>query len=193
MKRPMKWAAAILICLAGTNAMAKDIAIEPNPAKKAVLLDVPSNLQMGNIGFERVGCAMRQLMWKEIYVLSLYSSPSAARLLRMDVVYDGDMPDGMPDDWRPKLMKVVSKETIDNFDKVFSSLERGDSVEFAYLPEASESTVRVNGQTELQVTGLGLYDTLQAMWLGDEPISKSIKRDILNNVCEVATLAKIES
>jgi len=173
--------------------MAKDIDTSPVPPEKSSFWAVPDNLQMGNIGFERVGCSMRQLMWKEIYILSLYSSPSAARMLRMDVVYGGDMPDGMPDDWRPKLLKVVSEETIDSFDEVFASLQQGDSVEFAYLPEPGESTVRVNGHDQLQVPGLDLYDTLQSMWLGENPISKRIKRDILNNICEVETLAKTES
>lgn len=179
------WAGvALCVCLASSVAVARETTedgIVADPAGETV----PQSLVFDDLHFHRVGCARRELLWQDIYVLSLYSGPKSARLLRMDVVYGGHMPDGLPKDWRPALLKVISQKTFDTFNEAFANLQKGDSVTFTYLPGPDKSQVLVNNQPKVEVPGIALYDTIQNMWLGQDPISKRMKNEILGNVCNV--------
>jgi len=169
----------------------------PNADPGNLAQSIPVRSELQQVAFQRVGCGLREMMWRDIYVLSLYNGVydgsfdgaydgvETARMLRMDVVYDGDMPPGIPDDWRPSLSKVVSQAEIDTIDAAFSKLAKGDVVQFTYIPKTDESYVLVNREVRLGTVGNGLYETIQAMWLGDKPISDKIKRNIEQRVCDV--------
>lgn len=146
---------------------------------------VPTRSEWQQFAFERVGCGLREIFFKDVYVLSLYRGDLSAQMLRMDVVFDGDMPSGIPDDWRPPLSRVISQAEISAFNDAFTKLNKGDVVQFAYIPTADESYVLLNGDVRLGTPGPGLYDTVQGMWLGEDPISSKIKRNIENRVCDV--------
>ena len=147
--------------------------------------EIPTRAFVQDTAFERVGCGMRRLLFSDIYILCLYDGPSSASMLQMDIVYEGDMPDGIPDDWRPHLIEVISDETIARINASFAQLSTGDIVQFAYLPLAHLSALLVNGEVKVSNPGMELYDTVQAMWLGDEPISKRLKKNILGHACDV--------
>ena len=126
-------------------------------------------------------------MWTDIYILSLYESPgdSTAQFVRMDVVYEGNMPNGMPDDWRPVLLQVASNVVVDSIDAAFSLLKTDDVIQFAYAPSTDQSVILVNDQPLIQHSGEGLYQAIKGMWFGDKPISKKIKQRILAGTCTV--------
>jgi hypothetical protein len=166
--------------------LATVIVVVGNSAGMALAAPViPLQAFIKETAFERIGCGMRKLLWQEVYILCLYTGPGSASMLRMDIVYEGDMPDGMPDDWQPHLKKVISEETIDLIDASFGRLDTGDIVQFAYLPETQESAMLVNDQAQVSVPGMELYSSIQARWLGDKPISNKLKKTIVNRDCEI--------
>lgn len=146
---------------------------------------VPHQAQVYDVAFNRVGCAKRELMWQDIYILSLYESENDAQMLRMDVVYGGDMPEGMPKDWWPELLKVAPETTVQQIDASFGTLKQHDIIEFAYLPETDESMIFVNTVPTVSVVGSGLYQIIKEMWFGEDPISSKIKKNILAGSCAV--------
>jgi hypothetical protein len=135
----------------------------------------------------RVGCAVRKLLWKEIYALSLYEDRgSGAGLIVMDVVHEGEMPGGLPDDWPPKLEQTVDGEIVQAIDGAFGLIEPGSRVEIAYAPGRDRSELVIDGLTALSVEDRAVYDAIHAMWFGEDPISKPMKRRILSGDCRIS-------
>ncbi len=85
-------------------------------------------------------CAAREELWMELYALSLYLPSSAAtvasrilddgtpKLLRLDVTYDGRVPDGLPEDWTQRLREHVSREFMRMLQNQYNNLKSGDTV-----------------------------------------------------------------
>ncbi len=148
---------------------------------------VPHQAEVYDVAFSRVGCAKRELMWQDIYILSLYESENdqKAQMLRMDVVYEGDMPDGMPKDWWPELLQVTTRDIVELIDASFGQLKTNDIIQFAYMPSTDESLIFVNNAPVVNSAGGGLYQVIKGMWFGEKPISSKIKKSILGGSCAV--------
>ena len=138
--------------------------------------------QLGADGLDLVGCSTRTLMFRDIYDLSLFEG-EAGEMIVMDVLHDGKMPGGLPDDWPPKLAKTVSGEVISQIDGAFRLIKPESRVEIAYLASDDLSTMTVDGETAVSVPERTTYDAVRAMWLGDDPIDNGVKSDILEGRC----------
>lgn len=135
----------------------------------------------------RVGCAVRKLLWREIYALSLYEDRgTGAGLIVMDVVHEGEMPGGLPSDWPPKLQKTVESSVVEAIDGAFALIEPGSRVEIAYVPGRDRSELVIDGRMALSVEERAVYDAIHAMWFGEDPISKTMKRAILSGDCRIS-------
>src|SRR5687767_9161174 len=89
-------------------------------------------------------CAVREELWMELYAVSLYlpqGTPTDAarirddatpKLLRLDVTYEGSVPNGLPEDWAQRLRDQVRREFIRTLQNQYNDLRHGDTVRIAY-------------------------------------------------------------
>ena len=103
--------------------------------------------------------------------------------MRLDVVYDGELPNRMPNDWHRRLNKIVSKRVLEQIDAAFAAIKTGDALQFGYLPQTKESILLLNQTVRLEVQGNGLYEAVKAIWLGDDPVLPHLKTSILAGSC----------
>lgn len=66
---------------------------------------------------------------------------------------------------------------LDALEQVLPALKKGAVVDFTYLPE-SGTTIRGQGQ-ELTIPGKDFADALFSAWLGSDPESKALQRNLL--------------
>jgi hypothetical protein len=133
--------------------------------------------------YELVGCARRSILWHDLYDLTLFRGPDDAEAIVMEVLHDGKMPKGLPDDWPPRLSRTLSEEEIAEIDAAFALIEPRSRVEIAYAAEADASTMAIDGEPVLTVPARRTYEAVRSMWLGDDPISEGLKRRLLSGEC----------
>ena len=141
------------------------------------------------------GCAVRESLWMELYAVSLYLPPGVpgtdpgrildggtAKLLRLDVTYDGRVPDGLPEDWAQRLRDEVGREFMRTLRNQYNQLKGGDTVRIAHVP-GEGSTLSVNGRVVASRPGSDLMDSMLGLWIGRDPVSANIKRLLLSGSC----------
>jgi hypothetical protein len=143
------------------------------------------------------GCGTREIsvffIDVEIYVISLYLptpstdaatilAPGTTKLVQLDIVYDGSMPEGLPDDWRSRIEDAVSIEMLATLQGFYQRIRSGDVATIGYAPD-SGTTLRINGEAVVSQPGNDLIDTMLRIWLGDSPISHNLKRLLLKGSC----------
>jgi hypothetical protein len=69
------------------------------------------------------------------------------------------------------------RSRLDALEQALPALKKGEVVDFTYLPE-SGTTMRGQGQ-EMSIAGKDFADALFLAWLGPEPDSKSLQRNLL--------------
>ena len=140
------------------------------------------------------GCAAREELWMELYALSLYLPPGTptdaarirddgtAKLLRLDVTYDGRVPNGLPEDWARRLRDEVSREFMRTLRNQYNDLKGGDTVRISYVP-GQGTTLAVNGTAVATRPGSELMDSMLELWIGRDPVSGNMKRLLLSGPC----------
>jgi hypothetical protein len=69
---------------------------------------------------------------------------------------------------------------VDAFNKLFTVLKEGDVLRIDYSP-AKGTEVRINDEWRGAVEGNDFFRALLKIWIGSNPISKSLKQDMLGN------------
>lgn len=67
------------------------------------------------------------------------------KLLRLDVTYDGKVPDGLPGEWAGRLNEEVSRGFMRTLRGHYNELQGGDTVRIAHAP-GEGTTMAVNGR-----------------------------------------------
>lgn len=139
-------------------------------------------------------CGVREQMWMELYAVSLYLpqgvptdaarilDDSTAKLLRMDVTYEGKVPNGLPEDWAQRLRDQVRQEFIRTLQNQYNDLKNGDTVRVFYVPNEG-TTLSVNGRTVVTRPGSELMGAMLNLWIGRDPVSGNLKRLLLSGSC----------
>jgi len=139
------------------------------------------------------GCAVYEKLWMNVYAVSLYlprgtasvarmTDDQTSKLVRLDVTYDGKVPDGLPSEWKDQLQKSVSQEFVRTLQGHYNTLRFGDTVRVSYVP-GSGTTMSVNGNTVVTRPGVELMNAMMRLWVGPEPVSQNMKRLLLQGSC----------
>jgi hypothetical protein len=183
------------LCIAGTCAA---LAITVVPAANARAAEIggvtlPPTITYSDKQLALAGCGTREIsvffVGIDLYVISLYLptpttdvatilAPGTAKLVRLNVVYDGSMPDSLPDEWRTRIEDAVSAEMLRTLQGFYKRIRSGDVVTVGYAPD-SDTTLRINGEAVVSQSGNDLIDTMLRIWIGDSPISDNLKRLLL--------------
>jgi len=187
------------LCIAGTCAA---LAITVVPAANARAAEIggvtlPPTITYSDKQLALAGCGTREIsvffVGIDLYVISLYLptpttdvatilAPGTAKLVRLNVVYDGSMPDSLPDEWRTRIEDAVSAEMLRTLQGFYKRIRSGDVVTVGYAPD-SDTTLRINGEAVVSQSGNDLIDTMLRIWIGDSPISDNLKRLLLKGSC----------
>lgn len=135
------------------------------------------------------GEAVRDKLGIAVYRLSLYlperglgagavASPDVAKVFRVEILYGGDLPEEVPDDWRAELVPATSDGQMAALRDAYADLSEGDVIRIAYAPGAG-STVAVNGRPVVEADGHAIAGAAGALWLGDDPAAPAVRDALL--------------
>jgi hypothetical protein len=144
------------------------------------------------------GAGIRKKVFFSIYLASLYlpslSDDAGAildadqpRRLQMDMLYSEVEKQKLVDAWNDGFTANHSKEAlaplnerITRFNEMFETLVAGDQVQLDYLP-AQGTRVVINGKERGLIPGQDFNQALLKIWLGESPVTRSLKRDLLGD------------
>lgn len=78
-----------------------------------------------------------------------------------------------------KAELAALREKIDQFNSFFTDVKRGDVISLDFLPEQG-TIVTIAGVKKGLVKGKDFNDALLKIWLGQEPVSSSLKKELLD-------------
>ncbi len=170
----------------------------PVMAKQVEDIDIPDSYTFTNSDTKLVlnGAGVREKFFLDIYIGALYlpaETPDASAILSdtgpasilMHILYgeiskqkitDG-WNDGLEDNLSDKQMQAI-KPQLEKFNSLFLTLREGDKVRIDYVP-GSGTEVRINNEWRGVVEGNDFYRSLLKIWIGSDPISKSLKQEML--------------
>jgi hypothetical protein len=155
---------------------------------------LPDQLQRFGTRYELAGCGLREFIFLDIYLLSVYlpagtplsgqiDNRDIGKVFLLDVLYDGNMPDDLPNLWREPLADEISAELLAILQDQYDRVQTDDRVEFGYYPGFGEE-LRINEEPVLREPGRELMPALIELWLGDDPVSNNLRRLLISGDCE---------
>ena len=161
-------------------------------------IEIPETISSGDGKTDLVlnGAGLREKFYVDVYVAALYlqaRTADAAAILgddgpasvTMNIIYselskkkitDGWI-DGLDDNTTSSARKAIQSR-LEAFNKLFTSMKKGDVLRIDYTP-AKGTEVRLNGEWRGSVEGNDFFRALLKVWLGTDPVSKSLKQDML--------------
>ncbi|MCU7929952.1 MAG: chalcone isomerase family protein [Candidatus Thiodiazotropha sp. (ex Codakia rugifera)] len=142
------------------------------------------------------GAGVRKKFFFSVYLASLYLQQPSRQI---EAVIDADKParvqmrilyskidkekftkgwdDGFSANLSAEQLQAV-RQRLDQFNGMFQSLVKGDTIELDYIP--GEGThVTIKGEKKGIVPGGDFYQALLMVWLGESPISQTLKQELL--------------
>lgn len=161
-------------------------------------IKVPDSITLAgsNIGLQLNGAGIRKKLFVSVYVGALYlpeKSADAAAILTAETPTAVDMhilhrevskakitkaqEDGMRANLDQSELEAL-RPRLDEFNSLFRAVSKGETIRIAYLP-GSGTEVRINDKWRGVVPGNDFFRALLKVWLGDKPVSKSLKQAML--------------
>ena len=183
-------AAIIFTCLV--------LASQPLQAVTINGADIPDSISLPDNGTQLVlnGAGVREKFFMDIYVGALYLEKSMhdpdailadtgyASVLMHFIYSEVDRnkitagwTDGLTANLPSARMQAI-RPRLEKFNTLFRTVVKGDVIRIDYVPD-SGTQVRINGEWRGSVEGNDFFRDLLRIWLGTEPISKSLKHDML--------------
>jgi hypothetical protein len=143
------------------------------------------------------GAGIRTKVFFDIYIAELYMenpSASAAEVIAaegkkrmiMHFLYKEVTKDKLVDAWNEGFKGNTGsedlaglQERIDRFNALFEDVKKNDVIVLDFDP-ASGTTVTVKGGQKGVIPGKDFNDALLRIWIGDEPVTNSLKEQLLN-------------
>jgi len=144
------------------------------------------------------GAGLREKFFVDVYIGALYlqaTTPDARAILsddgpasvHMHFLYSEISKKKITDGWIEGLDANLSKSElqalqprVDAFNKLFTVLKKGDVLKIDYS-DTKGTEVRINGEWRGAVEGNDFFRALLKIWIGTNPISKSLKQDMLGS------------
>jgi hypothetical protein len=142
------------------------------------------------------GAGVREKFFMDIYVGALYLptrttdsrailADTGAATVLMHFVYSevgkdrivGGWNDGLRDNLSAAELRAIA-ERLDSFNSLFRTVHRDDVIRIDYNP-AIGTEVRINDEWRGTVKGNDFFRALLRIWLGDDPVSASLKKAML--------------
>jgi len=161
-------------------------------------VEIPDTVSLPNSDTTLVlnGAGIREKFFMDIYIGALYlesktndvntiMNDTGAASVLMHFLYSEVSKEKLTDGWTEGFEKNLSRTTMQAieervtiFNKLFQTVHEGDVIRLDYLPE-SGTQVRINGEWRGKVEGNDFFRALLAIWLGEKPVTKSLRKDML--------------
>jgi hypothetical protein len=144
------------------------------------------------------GAGIRKKFLFDIYITALYlvhktdqvssilESDNSARV-EMKMLYSEVERDKFIQGWNDGFEANLDqdqmnklRDRLEQFNGLFETLQEGDLVILDYFPSKGTS-VRIKGIEKGVIPGADFFQALLKVWLGPEPVSQSLKRDLLGH------------
>jgi len=144
------------------------------------------------------GAGLREKLYIDVYVGALYllaKTMDAQTILSdegpgsvlMHILYKEISKQKMTDGWIDGLDANLTSSQLqalqprlDAFNKLFTATYKGDVLQIDYTP-AKGTEVRINGEWRGAVAGNDFFRALLKIWIGPNPVDKSLKQDMLGS------------
>ena len=161
-------------------------------------VSIPGEVRL-NPGGERLqlnGAGIRKKFFFSIYVAALYlprPTRDAQQIITMTVpkrvvmyvLYGEVSKERFVEGWNAGFSANLSeialqqlRPRLDRFNDLFETLHKGDRVELDYLP-GQGTRVTIKGEVRGIIPGEDFNQALLRIWLGDEPVTRSLKSALL--------------
>jgi hypothetical protein len=144
------------------------------------------------------GTGLREKFFLDIYIGALYlpaKTPDAGAILSdtgpasilMHILHSEISKEKIIGGWNEGLEKNIPQKELaaigpqlKEFNSLFKTVREGDSMRIDYRPDTG-TEVRINGEWRGAVEGNEFFRALLSIWLGEDPVSKSLKQEMLGN------------
>jgi len=144
------------------------------------------------------GAGIRSKLFFDIYVAALYLpehlsdstrilDPQLPKRLAMHFVYSEVSRKKMNAGWQSGFEDNTAKEkmralqpSLDKFKSMFRDMKAGDVVLLDFLPKEGVR-ININQKVIGSIEGVGFSTALLRVWLGDEPVTDSLKQGLLGS------------
>ena len=143
------------------------------------------------------GAGIRTKLFFDIYVAQLYLEKPAASVAEviaaegkkrmvMHFLYKEVQKDKLVEAWNDGFKGNTGSEDlaklqgrIDQFNALFEDVKKGDVIVLDYVP-ATGTAVTIKGLQKGVVPGKDFNDAMLKIWLGEAPVTESLKKDLLS-------------
>ncbi len=159
---------------------------------------LPDRIMLGTpeVALTLNGTGIRKKLFFSVYLASLYlpaETRDAGEILaadqpnrvQMDMLYSKVDRQKLVEAWNDGFSANLTADDlaalrprIDAFNGIFGDLVEGDRVQFDYLPEQG-TRISINGVEQGVIQGHDFNQALLRIWLGDSPVTESLKQDLL--------------
>ena len=184
--------------LIGAFALGLLLISQPTPGMEVAGIQVPETITLAgsNTALQLNGAGIRKKFFVSVYVGALYlpdktadteaiiisEAPAAVdmHILHSEISKDkitGGWEDGLSANLDQAELNAL-RPRLDEFNKLFRAVRKGEIIRIAYLP-GNGTEVRINDKWRGMVPGNDFFRALLKVWLGDKPVSKSLKQAML--------------
>ena len=158
-------------------------------------IGVPATVEIAGKKLVLNGAGLRTKMIFKVYVGALFlerKTSSAAEIIsqdkarRMELTFLRNLDSGAITDAvekgfarNPAFPKKELDARLANFRKLIADLKKSDRLSFTYVP-GEGLDISCNGKSVGSVPGKDFADALFAVWLGDSPADKNLRRALLD-------------
>jgi hypothetical protein len=144
------------------------------------------------------GAGIRKKFFFNIYLASLYLQQSTSDIaevinvdkparVQMHILYSEVEEAKFVEGWNngfsanlsPDELQAV-RDRLNQFNTMFETLQEGDLISLDYMP-GKGTVVTIKDVEKGVIAGGDFYQALLKVWLGESPISKSLKKDLLGS------------
>jgi hypothetical protein len=167
-------------------------------AKEIAGITVPEQIvrDIDNAKLILNGAGIRKKFFFDVYLASLYvqqRSSDAAEVISVDrpariemqILYSKIEKEKFVQGWNDGFSANLSSEGLQavaeplvRFNNMFQTLQKGDQVIMDYIP-GNGTVVTIKGEKKGVIPGADFYQALLMVWLGDSPISATLKQELL--------------
>jgi len=144
------------------------------------------------------GAGLREKFYIDVYLGALYLPEKTADAttilgdnrpasIQMHILYSEISKQKLTEGWidgldanLPKSELKAIQPRLESFNELFTAVHKGDVLSIEYTPERG-TEVRLNGEWRGAVEGNDFFRALLKIWLGPNPVSSSLKQDMLGS------------
>lgn len=135
-------------------------------------VSLPTSFLLGGQRLSIVSCGTRDVLWLPVYVAALYlpgrdltplADPTQPKAFSLTVLNDRLLPSRIPDDYRGRLQRALSSDSMASLSRQMARLRTGDQLFLTYAPGFGVH-VYVNGAPLAAAPGHAAVDAVLQSW-----------------------------